>query len=107
MWEGHVSQSLRADCGGLYIVKKYLLSSSPFHGREALPDVIASGFGHGTCFGQKNEVVHSSERRTKEDHHFSAYSLVLQLSPREGNGQASILAIGGRRESRGVVLQPS
>lgn len=103
MWEGHASQSLKADCGGLYIVERYLLSPSPFHGREALAQVTADGFGQVTCFDQ----FHGSERRPKENPHFSAYSLVLQLSPQEGNGQASLLALRGRGESRGVVPQPN
>lgn len=63
---------MRADCGGLYIVEKYLLSPSPFHKRKALSDVSDDGFGHVSCFGQKNGEFHVLSGDLKRTH-FSAF----------------------------------
>lgn len=72
-------------------------------GKQFPTKVTADGFGHVTCFGQRNELFRGAKQRPKEDLHSPASSLVFQLLPQEGSGQASsTLAAGGRRESRGL-----
>lgn len=106
MWEGQASQPLRGQTVVDYMLLRNIdsLPLPSIEGKQFPTKVTADGFGHVTCFGQKNELFHGAEQRPKEDLHSPASSLAFQLLPQEGSGQvSSTLAAGGRGSHMGLI----